>query len=90
MMDTQLISQLASINDDDRVYVVRMIRICHRTRDNDVKDEVIRYHYDKNEALKLIYDNINYRLDDLLELYFEIYNQRGTRTRSVQIYKRGD
>ncbi len=90
MMDTQLISQLASINDDDRVYVVRMIRICHRTRDNDVKDEVIRYHYDKNEALKLIYDNINYRVDELLELYFEIYNQRGTRTRSVQIYKRGD
>ncbi len=90
MMDAQLISQLASINDDDRVYVVRMLRICHRTRDNDVKDEVIRYHYDKNEALKLIYDNINYRLDDLLELYFEIYNQRGTRTRSVQIYKRGD
>ncbi len=90
MMDTQLISQLASINDDDRVYVVRMLRICHRTRDNDVKDEVIRYHYDKNEALKLIYDNINYRVDELLELYFEIYNQRGTRTRSVQIYKRGD
>lgn len=90
MMDTQLISQLASINDDDRVYVVRMLRICHRTRDNDVKDEVIRYHYDKNEAMKLIYDNINYRVDELLELYFEIYNQRGTRTRSVQIYKRGD
>lgn len=90
MMDTQLISQLASINDDHKVYVVRTVRICHRTRDYDVKDHIVRYYYDKNEALKQIYDNINILMDEVLELTFEIYDINGQKTRSVQIYKRGD